>query len=89
MPHANKNPKTSHSSLPTPHFTIGKDPMVIVGAGAAGLAAAITAARRGIRVTLLEQNDKVPLNPNTTFKRYRNLFYRCVPVSFHDLQLSS
>ncbi|MDM5272582.1 NAD(P)/FAD-dependent oxidoreductase [Sulfurovum sp. zt1-1] len=33
-------------------------PMIIVGAGAAGLCAAITAARNGINVTLLEQNSK-------------------------------
>ena len=33
---------------------------------------------------LLEQNHKVPLKPNTTFKHYRNLCYRCVPVSLHD-----
>jgi len=32
--------------------------MLIVGAGAAGMAAAITAARRGVRVTLLERNDE-------------------------------
>ncbi|WP_042204476.1 NAD(P)/FAD-dependent oxidoreductase [Nitratifractor salsuginis] len=32
--------------------------MLIVGAGAAGLAAAITAARRGMQVTLLEQNKE-------------------------------
>ena len=32
--------------------------MLIVGAGAAGLAAAITAARSGEKVTLLEQNEK-------------------------------
>ncbi len=32
--------------------------MLIVGAGAAGMAAAITAARRGVKVTLLEQNEK-------------------------------
>jgi predicted Rossmann fold flavoprotein len=33
-------------------------PMIIVGAGAAGLSAAITAARNGTKVTLLEQNSK-------------------------------
>lgn len=33
-------------------------PMIIVGAGAAGLCAAITAARNGRNVTLLEQNSK-------------------------------
>ncbi|WP_292659084.1 NAD(P)/FAD-dependent oxidoreductase [Nitratifractor sp.] len=32
--------------------------LIVVGAGAAGLAAAITAARRGIEVLLLEQNDR-------------------------------
>ncbi|MGC9351535.1 MAG: aminoacetone oxidase family FAD-binding enzyme [Sulfurovum sp.] len=32
--------------------------MIIVGAGAAGLSAAITAARNGTKVTLLEQNSK-------------------------------
>ncbi|WP_292664555.1 NAD(P)/FAD-dependent oxidoreductase [Nitratifractor sp.] len=32
--------------------------LIIVGAGAAGLAAAITAARRGIEVLVLEQNDR-------------------------------
>ncbi len=32
--------------------------MLIVGAGAAGLSAAITAARRGIKVTVLEQNSE-------------------------------
>ncbi len=32
--------------------------MLIVGAGAAGMAAAITAARRGTRVRLLERNDE-------------------------------
>lgn len=34
-------------------------PMIIVGAGAAGLCAAITAARSGTNVTLLEQNSKI------------------------------
>ncbi len=33
--------------------------MIIIGAGAAGLCAAITAARAGQRVTLLEQNNKI------------------------------
>lgn len=41
-----------------PQGSIEDCPMLIVGAGAAGLAAAITAARRGIRVTLLEQNKE-------------------------------
>ena len=33
--------------------------MIIVGAGAAGLCAAITSARAGHKVTLLEQNNKI------------------------------
>jgi len=33
-------------------------PMIIIGAGAAGLCAAITSARAGYKVTLLEQNNK-------------------------------
>ncbi|HFS85388.1 MAG TPA: FAD-dependent oxidoreductase, partial [Epsilonproteobacteria bacterium] len=32
--------------------------LIIIGAGAAGLTAAVTAARRGLKVTLLEQNTK-------------------------------
>jgi predicted Rossmann fold flavoprotein len=34
-------------------------PMIIIGGGAAGLCAAITAARNGIQVTVLEQNNKI------------------------------
>jgi len=34
-------------------------PMIIIGAGAAGLCAAIVRARTGLKVTLLEQNSKV------------------------------
>ena len=33
--------------------------MIIIGAGAAGLVAAITKARVGCKVTLLEQNNKI------------------------------
>ena len=33
--------------------------MIIIGAGAAGLMAAITSARAGIHVLLLEQNSKI------------------------------
>ena len=33
--------------------------MIIIGAGAAGLCAAITSARAGHKVTLLEQNNKI------------------------------
>ena len=33
--------------------------MIVVGAGAAGLVASITAARAGHKVTLLEQNNKI------------------------------
>jgi len=33
--------------------------MIIIGAGAAGLCAAILLGRKGIDVTLLEQNDKI------------------------------
>jgi len=33
--------------------------MIVVGAGAAGLVAAITAARAGQKITLLEQNTKI------------------------------
>ena len=39
--------------------TMGNGNVIVVGAGASGLAAAIAAAREGSRVTLLEHNDRV------------------------------
>jgi len=38
---------------------MNNETMIIIGAGAAGLCAAITQARAGIRVLLLEQNKKI------------------------------
>ena len=41
------------------NFFMNNSKIIIIGAGAAGLMAAITSAQKGIKVTLLEQNHKV------------------------------
>ena len=47
-------------------------PLVIIGAGAAGLTAAYEAVRRGLQPLVLEKADKVGALPRTeTFKGYR------------------
>ena len=51
--------------------------LVVVGGGAAGMMAALTAARAGARVTLLERNPKVGRKLYITGKGRCNLTNRC------------
>lgn len=52
--------KTSVSSDNVPKGTLSKvEPVVVVGAGMAGLIGAIYLARNGVKVTILEANDKI------------------------------
>ena len=53
--------------------------VVIVGAGAAGLFAAVTAAKRGLQVLLLERNDRIGKKLAITGKGRCNVTNACPP----------
>ena len=56
-----------------------RDRLIVVGGGAAGMMAAVTAARAGARVLLLERNPKVGRKLYITGKGRCNLTNRCTP----------
>ena len=56
--------------------------LVVAGAGAAGLMAAVTAAERGLSVTVLEPNDRVGKKLRITGKGRCNLTNDCQPADF-------
>lgn len=58
-------------------MTEGKQPVLVVGGGAAGMMAAITAAQRGARVELLERNPKVGRKLYITGKGRCNVTNHC------------
>ena len=51
--------------------------VIVIGGGAAGMMAAITAARAGAAVTLIERNEKVGRKLYITGKGRCNLTNRC------------
>ena len=53
--------------------------LIVVGGGAAGMMAAITAAERGTHVTLLERNPKVGRKLYITGKGRCNVTNHCTP----------
>ena len=58
--------------------------VVVIGGGAAGMMAAITAARRGAKVTLLERNEKVGRKLYITGKGRCNVTNHCSPQEVLD-----
>ena len=54
--------------------------IIVIGAGAAGMLAALTAARMGAPVTLLERNQKVGRKLYITGKGRCNLTNDCAPA---------
>ena len=51
--------------------------VVVIGGGAAGMMAAITAARKGLRVTLIEKNEKLGKKLYITGKGRCNITNAC------------
>ena len=58
--------------------------IVVIGGGAAGMLAALTAARLGAEVTLLERNQKVGRKLYITGKGRCNLTNNCTVAEFLD-----
>ena len=56
--------------------------IIVIGGGAAGMMAAIFAARSGAKVTLLEQNEKTGKKIYITGKGRCNLTNACDPEDF-------
>ena len=56
-----------------------KADVVIIGAGAAGLFAAVTAAKRGLQVLLLDKNDRNGKKLAITGKGRCNVTNACLP----------
>ena len=62
--------------------------LVVIGGGAAGMMAAVSAAERGARVTLLEPNERLGKKLNITGKGRCNVTNHCPPaVSYTHLTL--
>lgn len=62
---------------------MAKSKIIIIGAGASGMIAAITAARNGAKVTLLEQKNRVGRKILATGNGRCNLTNRCVGVEHY------
>ena len=58
--------------------------LIVVGGGAAGMMAAITAARLGASVTLIERNQKVGRKLYITGKGRCNVTNHCSPEQVRD-----
>lgn len=63
--------------------------IIVIGAGAAGMMAAVAASRQGAKVTLLEKNEKTGKKIFITGKGRCNLTNACEPEKFFDNVISN